>query len=254
MTLYGQAFSAKTFQYCCAASANAPVGDFLPPMSPRWTPQETVDFMKSHHMRIAWGGSILMVGGAFYIPLSCGISTQMRRIPNLHVSIPMVQAHCGSASVWTFMIPGIIVCVANFDLDRPIEITQAFIQLFWIGFFMAWPTFFIQNFAFAFAILADTREKPLFPKWIIGVNTIIPILFIPATACHVTKTGPIAWDGIMSFWVPGCLFSLQVFIESACLARAVYYDDDHEKGIQLNETDSPRTSQLAIGEPKDFKA
>lgn len=266
-------FSPKFFQYGCAASGvicslffllGFVISGLVPPNKPWWNPQETTDFMITHHKRINVGAALIVISGMFYLPLSAAISAQMRRIPNLHYSVSILQVASGAAGVWAFSLPvrfdlpflplkfkrltlvmdyqEILLCVANYDLDRPVDITQALMQLFWLVAFMPWPTFLVQNVAFAYAILTDTRAKPLFPKWMAIVNVITPLCFVPASAMGVTRRGPLSWNGarssfssfslcipcitdnyhlVVTFWVPGMTFCLQLFIDSACLAIAV---------------------------------
>jgi hypothetical protein len=145
----------------------------------------------------------------------------MRRIPNLHYVVSAVQLASGAAGIFTFMIPAMILATAAYRLDRPAEITQALNELFWITALMPWPTFMAQNFAFAYAIMIDQREKPLFPKWIAILNISVPIIFVPGIAIHTTTTGPLAWNGAWSFWLAGLTFCLQLIVDSFCLVRAV---------------------------------
>lgn len=223
-------FSPRTFQYACAVSGilcslffafGFICSGFIPPTKPWWTAEQTVHFFKEHKHRIEGGSALLVVSGMFYLPLTAAISAQMRRIPNLHYAISITQLSSGAAGIFTFIMPGIILAVANFDLDRPAAITKAIVELFWICALMPWPTFMVQNFAFAFAVLIDSRPKPLFPKYIATVNIISPILFVPASAMHCTKTGPVAWNGALTFWVPGIVFCVQLIVDSLCLVVAI---------------------------------
>lgn len=121
-------------------------------MKPWWDPQQTADFTRPPRTNQCWRrlarksfpvfapppltfSPAQVLSGMFNLPLSAGISGQMRRIPNLHYSISMLQVSAGSAGVWTFMLPGILLCVSNYDLDRPIVITQVIL----IGFVSLQP-------------------------------------------------------------------------------------------------------------------
>jgi hypothetical protein len=78
-----------------------------------------------------------------------------------------------------------------------------------------------QNFAFTYAILIDQRPKPLFPKFMAVLNFFGPILLVPGIAVHCTKTGPVAWDGGLTFWMAGITFCGQMVVDSICLFLAV---------------------------------
>lgn len=90
---------------------------------------------------------------------------------------------------------------------------------------MPWPTFMVQNFAFVYAIMLDTRPKPLFPKWLIPFNIIMPILFAFATGIHTHKSGPLAWDGVVAFYIIGFSFVVQLIVDSVFLALSARNED-----------------------------
>ncbi|KAL2674290.1 hypothetical protein Neosp_012741 [[Neocosmospora] mangrovei] len=225
-----KALSPRNFQYACAVSgilcslffflAFVACG-FVPPIPATWGAERTAEYYRKHEKGIQTGSAMLVISGMFYLPLTAAISGQMRRIPNLHYAVSALQLASGAAGIFTYMMPGMILGVANYRLDRPVEITQALNELFWITALMPWPTFLVQNFAFAYALLTDTRPKPLFPKPIAILNIIAPVLFIPGIAIHTVYSGPLAWNGALSFWLAGLLFCGQLIVDSICLARAV---------------------------------
>ncbi|KAH6871217.1 membrane protein [Thelonectria olida] len=204
--------SPRNFQYACAISGilcsltfllGFVASGFLPPTKPSWSAERTVQHYRDHEKGIQGGSALLVISGMFYLPLTAAISAQMRRIPNLHYVVSTLQLASGAAGIFTFMMPGMILAVANYSLDRPVEITKALNELFWITALMPWPTFMAQNFAFAYAIIIDSRPTPLFPKPIALLNIVVPVLFVPGIAIHCVKTGPLAWNGGWTFWLAG---------------------------------------------------
>jgi hypothetical protein len=90
---------------------------------------------------------------------------------------------------------------------------------------MPWPTFIVQNFAFSYAIIMDHRDRPLFPKWLIPVNVVIPILFTFATGIHTTMTGPFAWNGVLTFYIVGFTFVVQLIVDGIFLALSALEEE-----------------------------
>jgi len=209
--------------------------DFVAPIKPWWGAEQTAHHYKIHRDRTRAGGAILVVSGMFYLPFSAVISNQMRRIPNLHYMIHQLQLASAAAGVWTFILPGIILSATSFRVDRPDEITYMFSDFFWICAFMPWPTFMAQNFAFSYAIIIDPRKKPLFPKELAIVNMIVPILFTPAIGIHCTTTGAVAFNGGMTFWVPGVTFCLQLVIDSWYLFVSIREEARELEALHPNE-------------------
>ena len=57
-----------------------------------------------------------------------------------------------------------LFAVTAFRPDRAGDSTLLLNDMTWIFLVMPWPPFTMQNLAFAFAILSDTRTTPLFPR------------------------------------------------------------------------------------------
>lgn len=223
-------FASKNLQYACAGSGILSLvvfftgmasAGFIPPLSPNLTAEQTTKHYKDHLTGVRVAVIFMMLTGMLYLPFTAAISGQIKRIPNLHSSVHSLQLAAGAAGVFTFLLPPMILAVIAYRLDRNPEITQALSDLFFIIAIMPWPTFLIQNFAFAYAVLIDEREKPIFPRYIALVNVVAPILFVPAIAMHFAKTGPVAWNGGISFWMPAVVFGSQLIIDSICLMRCV---------------------------------
>lgn len=189
-------------------------------MRPDWTAEETVQYYRDHRKGIQAGASLLIVSGMFFLPLTAGIFSQMRRIPNLHSAVPALQLGSGAAAIFAFMMPGVILASANFRLDRPVEITQALNELFWLTVMMPWQPLMMQSFALAYAVIADTRPKPLYPKPMAIVNIVAPIVYIPPLTVHCFTTGLLAWNSVFSFWVPSIACVIQLLVDSVYLAKA----------------------------------
>ncbi|KAM5350799.1 hypothetical protein ACJ41O_007304 [Fusarium nematophilum] len=231
------------YSACCGAASviffviSFAIADFIPPPKPSWGAETVAKFYQDHTMRIHAGAAINMIAGGFYLPFSAAISYQIRRVPKIPYIIHQVQLASASAGIWTFMLPGIVLAIASYRPYRPVEITHALNDFFWLVAFMPWPTFMVQNFAFAYAIIIDTRKKPLFPKELAIVNILMPIIFALATGMHTVYSGPFAWNGVITFYLVGFTFLVQVCVDSVCLALAARQeerDKEMEKIAQTN--------------------
>jgi hypothetical protein len=103
--------------------------------------------------------------------------------------------------------------------------TQMMNDAFWIFAVMPFPSFITQNWAFAYAILCDDRSRPLFPRYVGVVNVIAPLSFSPALGLHCVKSGVIAWNGALTFWLPAVCFGLQFGVDAFSLFNAVKIED-----------------------------
>lgn len=189
-----------------------------------------------HLMRLFLTHTVLlhsMISGGFYLPFSTVISNQMRRIPRLPYFIHQMQIMAAAGGVFTFILPGVVLAITSYRVDRPAELTQLMNDFFWIVALMPWPTFLVQNFSFVYAIILDDREKPLWPKELIVVNIVIPILFTFATGMHCEFDGVFAWNGIITFWIVGFTFVVQLIVDAIYTALACKREEE-EKAMSLD--------------------
>lgn len=99
---------------------------------------------------------------------------------------------------------------------------------------MPWPTFMVQNFAFAYAIIIDNRKKPLFPKELAIVNLIMPIIFAFATGIHTEYHGPFAYDGVIAFYIVGFTFVVQLIVDAVYLGLAAREEEKSTEALRKN--------------------
>ncbi|KAL8277246.1 hypothetical protein RQP46_010315 [Phenoliferia psychrophenolica] len=222
----GRRLTTKAFLLTCAATGPFSaiffilcfvIGNMIPPPSPSMTAQETVNFYRHNHERIAAGAGMFMIGGALYIPFIVAISVQIRRIPNLHYGVSWLQLGSGCVGSLTYIFPAINLAVTNYNLGRPIEITQSLNEQFWLSTFLPIQTFVVQNWFFAWAVLADTRRVPLFPKWMIIPQIITPIVFLLGMGIMTAHKGAFSWHGAITFWLVSFGFLGQILIDTVGL-------------------------------------
>ncbi|PSN73292.1 hypothetical protein BS50DRAFT_606991 [Corynespora cassiicola Philippines] len=183
-------------------------GNF-PPHSPSLTADEVVAHYRKHDAGYKVGSAFFLLAGAFYGSFTAAMSQQMKRIPNVSHTTLSAQEVSGAWACITFSVPAIFFATTAYRLDRDPAITQALDDLSWMMTFMPFSPFIVQNWAFAFAILQDPRPRPLFPAWVGWLNAVSPILLGGGIAMHCAKTGPLAWNGAITFWLTAIIFGLQ---------------------------------------------
>ncbi|KAK9415727.1 hypothetical protein SUNI508_10205 [Seiridium unicorne] len=238
----------RAFQYACVYStiplaicsfAGLLAPGFLPPMSPSWSAEQTVDYYRGHEKRIQAGAALLVWCSLFYLGLTVAISNQLQRISNLHYAVKALQLLSGGVSSIMFLFAGLILGLANYRLERSAEITQVLNDLFWFLLVMATPTFVAQYFAFGYGIFVDDSPKRNFPRAMGISNMITAILFLPPGVCvHIFKTGPLAWDGAVSFWLPLVVWGIQMALDFVCLVRALSISDHVGTGEDVVNTEN----------------
>jgi len=202
---------------------------FVPPLKPHASAAEIAGHYQEHTTGIRIGGVVMLISGMFYAAFTAVISAQMRRIPGIHVSAVYTQLAAGAFACLTFLVPAMLLEAVAFRPDRAVETTQTLNDMFWIFLVMPWPPFMAQNYAFAYAIFTDPRERPLFPRWLAYVNIWCPLIFTPAVLLPFFKSGPFSWAGIFVIWIPAFVFIAQFVANTTMLLRAVA-DEERDAG------------------------
>ena len=83
-------------------------------------------------------------------------------------------------------------------------------------------TIFVQGMAITIAILSDKSDKPVLPRWLGWFNLWAQIIYLPGDPwIPFFKTGPLAWNGLLAFWIPVVVFTVWLLLISAMLLRAI---------------------------------
>jgi len=77
----------------------------------------------------------------------------------------------------------------------------------------------------AIAIAYDDQPDPVFPPWVARFNVVVAIALVPAGFAGLTRSGPFAWDGILSFWLRNFAITMWLVVMWIELRRAM--DRDH---------------------------
>ncbi|KAL5324727.1 hypothetical protein ACEPPN_009275 [Leptodophora sp. 'Broadleaf-Isolate-01'] len=231
----GGAFSFLLFAFTFVAAHN------VAPMKPYWSAERTTEFWKDHLTGAHVAVGLQLCCGMFYIPFSALVSHQIRKIPGLHPIIASTQLAACSAGIFTWMLGAMVLATATYRLDRDPEITQVMTDMWWITTMMPWPTFFIQNLAWAYAIIKDPRPNRPVSRLVAVINIIAPIVFILPSALHTVKTGAFAWNGAGSFWLLGIMFGVQLFVDSYYMIRIVL-----SESLEQRENDEQSGEKLEV--------
>jgi hypothetical protein len=175
---------------------------FLPPPSPGQTTDQIVTIYQTNTNIKRLGFMLMMFGGGLAFSFPAIIAWHMRRIKSevAHM-LTYAQIVLGTANVLILLIPSFIFTVTAFRPDRSPEVTVALHDLAWIIATMPVSCFILQQIVIAVAILSDKSDKPIFPRWLAYVNVWTALIYMPTVMITFFKTGPFAWNGILSFWV-----------------------------------------------------
>ena len=135
----------------------------------------------------------------------------------------MSQSSVGIAffNFFFFLLPPLIWTVAAYRPERSPEITQLMNDFAWIAFVMTVSPAAMQNICIAMATFQDKIDRPVYPRWVAFFNILASFLFITDLLVTFFKTGPFAYNGAISFYVPLIVFSTWLMVMIVMSYRAV---------------------------------
>ncbi len=89
---------------------------------------------------------------------------------------------------------------------RSPELTWLLNDIAWLQFIGGVAILWTMYIAVAVAAFIDDAEQPTFPRWCRFYSLFVLMGEIPGQLLFLFKTGPFAWNGLISFWIAGTLF------------------------------------------------
>jgi hypothetical protein len=90
--------------------------------------------------------------------------------------------------------------------------------------------FVAQNVFLGLAIYFDDGPHPVFGRWVGHYAIATALAMAPAAGAAVFTTGPLAWNGAVSFWLRNGAFALFVVVMFVVL-RNVLHRQAVEEGV-----------------------
>lgn len=194
---------------------------FIPTRSPGESAVQTAQFIFENRDRIRWGMIVSMFSASLLMPLFAAMAVQMRRIEGRHSALAFIQLALGAILVLEFIYLLFFWQTATFRVDRAPELVQLLNDMAWIPFVGLTSTAVLQVASFGIAILLDKRERPIFPRWLGYYNLWVALMFTPGTFNVFFKDGPLAWNGIIAWYIPLAVFATYLVINPYFLSKAV---------------------------------
>lgn len=194
---------------------------FWPPLSPTLPAEQVAQFYTEYTNQIRFSQVTFNLCGIMMLPFFMVIVVQMKRMKTQS----HIFAYCYLTAIVSgatiFALSNIFFLVAAFRPDRNPELTLLLNDLAWIIFIAPIGMVLAQFLMLAAAVLFDDGPDPVFPRWVGTYSLITGLALIPSAGAAVFQTGPLAWDGVLSFWLRNCAFALWVVVMFFVTRRAV---------------------------------
>jgi hypothetical protein len=194
---------------------------FVHPMSPTMSAEEVAAFYRDETARIRYSMILFNWFGVGLIPVVMLLVMQIRRMAHRTPILSYSLLACAGGPPSLFLIANMFWLLAAFRPERAPELTQLFNDLAWVTFTILVPYMIAQSLLLALAVYWDRQARPVFKPWVAHFNLLIAAALAPAAFTALAFTGPIAWDGLLSFWVKNIAIAVWIVVMGVVLGQTI---------------------------------
>ncbi|MGE2715298.1 hypothetical protein ACQI4L_14670 [Mycolicibacterium litorale] len=194
---------------------------FFPPMSPAMPADEVAAFYRDNAALVRATMITWNLVGIMVLPLFMVIVVQMKRMATQSHVLAYCYLTAAVSGATIFALADIFFLVAAFRPDRSPELVQLLNDMAWIVFVAPVGMLVAQNLLLALAIHLDKGPHPVFPRWVGLVAVVTGLAMAPAAGAAAFSSGPLAWDGAVSFWLRNVAFVSFVAVMGFALRAAL---------------------------------
>lgn len=194
---------------------------FFPPMSPGMSAGQVAAFYAAHTARIRLSMVVFNFCGVMLIPMFMVVVYQMKRMAAASQVFAYGYLSAVVSGATLFAIADLFWLVAAFRPDRDPQLTMLLNDLAWITFTAPVGMVVAQNVCLALAVWLDEQPRRIFPRWLAPFSIAIGLAMTPAACAAIVTTGPLAWNGFVSFWLRIAAYAVFLVVMFFVLRRAI---------------------------------
>lgn len=197
---------------------------FGPPMSPTMSADDVARFYRDPHNTTLIRVSMVLFNWfcVGMIPFLSLIITQIHRMAHRTPIWSFANIGCMAGGPTMLFTADLFWLLAAYRPEREPTLTQMYNDIAWIS-FSAQAGFVVGQCVFlAIAIYLDRQMRPVFKTWVAHFNLLVAAALAPATFAAVSLTGPIAWNGLLSFWVKNAALVVWFIVMLIVVGKTLY--------------------------------
>ncbi len=196
---------------------------------PSWGEAEILAFYQNNPDRILAGLLITMFSATCWIPWAAALSAQMKRM--CHPVLANTQLGCGIATAVFVILPMEVWMAAAFRAGRSADLLLFFNDFAYIMFVGLTAPAFFQITCVGIAILADKSKPRILPRWAGFFNLWIASLSLTGSFVLFFSSGPLAWNGIIAFWLPMVIYGIWYPTMFVLLRKAILAEGEGSQAL-----------------------
>ncbi|BBZ21285.1 hypothetical protein [Mycolicibacterium gadium] len=199
-----------------------PLSWMMPPRPPSSPAPAVVEFMQSHNLLIACAILTLSFGLA---PVSNAVYLiQIKRMSVSPVFRYSMMVGAMTGAIVGMLFPMFCFGLGAFRSGYDSSTLRMLYDFGYLAFIGSLGCFCVMWMAFGLAIILDTNN--VLPKWL-GYYTVWQYVSeLIVAPVWISKSGPFAWNGLMTFWFAMALYVSWQIIVYVCIYRAIKNQPD----------------------------
>jgi len=194
---------------------------FVHPMSPTMSADEVAAFYRDNVARVRYSMILFNWFCVALIPLLMLLVMQIRRMAHRTTILSYCMLACAAGGPAIFLCADLFWLLAAFRPDRAPELTQMFNDLAWVTFSIQVPYLIMQSVLIALAIFWDRQDRPVFKPWVAYFNLLVAVALAPAAFTGLALDGPMAWNGLLPFWVKNITIAVWIIVMGLVVAQTI---------------------------------
>ena len=208
-----------------------PIAHLIPPPAPGLTPLEVAAFFEENRGGILAGMLLCVVASPLIVLWYVVVFLQMLRIETKTPALSYVALINGSLIAPFFMIPPMLWATIAYRSDLDPMVVRSLNDFAWIAWIISWPFVFFQQIAMGLVGLSERTNHPIFPRWLCFASFWAAVSLVPAGAVIFVKSGPFAWNGLISIYIPLCVFVAWYVATTVVLFKAIGRQADQTQAL-----------------------
>jgi hypothetical protein len=224
---------------------------FVPPPSPAASAAEIAAFYRDDLTDIRIGMFITLFAASFLLAWGGAVSVQVKRLEGRFSPVTYGWVAATACIVIEFLYPSMFWSLAAFRPEADPELIRRLNDLAWMPWLGIVSTGCFQGIGMGVLVLRDRRPEPIYPRWFGYFQLWVAFGLSPATLLIFFKTGPMAWDGVITFWVPVATALAWLVVTTEMTARAIRRQapDEPDDPAVLALLDRVAALEARLGQP-----
>ena len=190
----------------------------LPPVSPSMSAVDLANHYVQHHSTIIFGQCMAATIAVLYAPWTAQMALTVARIEGASPVIALCVLFGGTLTTWIVIFCPAMWAAAAYRPNTDPAIIRAINDVTFISFNVTYMVITLQAVLVGIAGLMDKSANRVFPRWVSYWAIFTGLSFVPDTVTPMVTSGPMAWNGLVTYWLGLGTYFVWIISMAYCMA------------------------------------